>query len=714
MKRKRIVVFGLLILGLVFNQSYSQDALKKYTAEDTVYVSADKDPRIAEFNSIAIKMPLTMQRTPATVQAITQSTLEDQNSMVLSDAMENISGVNPQSGYGTHDYFMVRGFDTLENGLMLTDGTIEPEAIIHNMYNIERVEVLKGPGAFLYGGNPLSGTINLVRKMAQYQNFANATVSGGSFNTMRGVADVNVSNNENLAFRFNGVYQQSDMYRDDKESTVYGINPAFSWKPALQSRLDVNYEYLNSQYSPDAGLPVSYTPDGTMNPLNGLDKIADVPRDRSYQTPFDESEQIMQRLKIHYTHTFNNHVKLSNRFFYTDLKWDSQGTMLSGAYPTGYMTTMVLRSMQKLNDHQKITGNQFELTFSKEFGKTQYQLLTGIEAHHFTDVYTIDVNAYLPPLDLNNPVETFNGDMSTAYRYQQGDAVTNTFAPYIMNILTLPQGINFMAGGRLDHATYTDDLNNADKTYKQFSPMVGAGYSLLKNTYLYANAGQAFSTPSVRLIGSLDPEESFQVEAGIKQSFLKGKIKSSLAVYSLKKKNMAIPDQTRLIKQTGTQKSQGVELEVTAQMTKHCASIFSYAYTDAKMTEFSKMETIGQDDWGMPIEMNVDYTDNQAKFAPKHIVNFWHWREIGKHVEIGFGARYVSEQYIYYNNVLKLDSYYTLNAMASYSFKNLKWFINAKNITDSEYELSGFDGYSVIPAAPFAIYSGIRFNLDSL
>ncbi len=713
MKRKRIVVFGLLILGVVFNQAFSQDALKKYTSEDTVYVSADKDPRIAEFNSIAIKMPLTMQKTPATVQAITQSTLEDQNSMVLSDAMENISGVNPQSGYGTHDYFMIRGFDTLENGLMLTDGTIEPEAIIHNMYNIERVEVLKGPGAFLYGGNPLSGTINLVRKMAQYQNFANATVSGGSFNTMRGVADVNVSNNKDLAFRFNGVYQQSDMYRDDKESSVYGINPAFSWKPALQSQLDVNYEYLNSQYSPDAGLPLLLNTNTYQ-----LDALADVPRDRSYQTPFDESEQIMQRLKIHYTHTFNDHLKLSNRFFYTDLKWDSQGAMVNGAYPsfnqaTMSLVTVVNRSMQILDDHQKITGNQFELTFSKEFGKTQYQLLTGIEAHHFTDVYTIDVVNSLPFIDLYNPVETFNGDFSNAYRYQQGDAVTNTVAPYIMNALTLPQGFNFMAGGRFDNATYKDDLNSVDKTYKQFSPMVGAGYSPFKSTYLYANAGQAFSTPSVRLMGALDPEESFQVEAGIKQSFLKGKIKSSLAVYSLEKKNIAVPDRTGLTKQAGSQKSQGLEFEVTAQMTKHCASIFTYAYTDAEMTDYSEMLIVGYDEIGYPQYMYTDRSGNKATFAPEHILNFWHWREFGA-FEIGFGVRYVSEQFIYYDNLFKIDSYYTLNAMASYSFKNLKWFINAKNITDSEYELSGFSGYSVIPAAPFAIYSGIRFNLDSL
>ena len=100
--------------------------------------------------------------------------MREQNARVMGDALANVSNVNVQPGFGVTDYFTVRGFDSLSSGLILTDGAPEPEATYWQLYNVELVEVLKGPGGFLYGSNPLAGTVN--RSMPR--NRARASAAG--------------------------------------------------------------------------------------------------------------------------------------------------------------------------------------------------------------------------------------------------------------------------------------------------------------------------------------------------------------------------------------------------------------------------------------------------------------------------------------------------------------------------------------------------------
>ncbi|MCB0295841.1 MAG: TonB-dependent receptor plug domain-containing protein, partial [Calditrichaeota bacterium] len=171
----------LLILISIFQAGFAQD-YDEYTLEDSVTVTAQKDGKVATYNTIAFKLPIPLRSTPASVSVVPQALLANQGGIVLGDALRNVSGVNCQTGNGVFDYFMIRGFNSLDNGLVMTDGTAEPEVMFYNMYNLERVEVLKGPSAFLYGGNPLSGTVNLVRKTPVFDNFLHLGGSYGQFN----------------------------------------------------------------------------------------------------------------------------------------------------------------------------------------------------------------------------------------------------------------------------------------------------------------------------------------------------------------------------------------------------------------------------------------------------------------------------------------------------------------------------------------------------
>ena len=134
--------------------------------------------------------------TPANLGTVTEPLLRDQYALVLGDALRNISGVNVQTQSGVADYFLIRGYNSLDSGLVLVDGAIEPEVPFFQMYNVSRVELLKGPGGFLYGRNPLTGAmagvVNIVRKQPEQGNFGRVGGAFGSYGTFEGVVELKV------------------------------------------------------------------------------------------------------------------------------------------------------------------------------------------------------------------------------------------------------------------------------------------------------------------------------------------------------------------------------------------------------------------------------------------------------------------------------------------------------------------------------------------
>ena len=201
---------------------------------------------IPRANAIATKMPLPLRKTPLSVGIVPQAMIETQDGATLSDALANVSGVGVHTNFGVHDLFYLRGFDSLANGLVLSDGVPEPEATFYQLYNVDRVEALKGPGAFLYGGNPLSGTINLVRKQpVPAGNFARVNASLGRFSTYRTTLDAgHALPDQSLALRLNALWQDAEGYRDDKTSSILAVNPTLRLNLGERSTLHLDFEYL--------------------------------------------------------------------------------------------------------------------------------------------------------------------------------------------------------------------------------------------------------------------------------------------------------------------------------------------------------------------------------------------------------------------------------------------------------------------------------------
>ena len=152
-----------------------QQATPVATERDVVLVEGEL-PFIPTTNTITTKLPVELDWTPANVGIVNGALVEEQNGQILGDALQNVSGVNVQTGQGVFDFFTVRGFDSLSSALVLTDGAPEPEATFYQMYNTERVEMFKGPAGFLYGPNPLAGAVNIVRKQPAASDFGALTL----------------------------------------------------------------------------------------------------------------------------------------------------------------------------------------------------------------------------------------------------------------------------------------------------------------------------------------------------------------------------------------------------------------------------------------------------------------------------------------------------------------------------------------------------------
>jgi TonB-dependent siderophore receptor len=680
--------------------------------EDVLFVEGSL-PHVPDSSTIATKLPLPLRQTPASVGVVSGPLLREQGSVVLGDALRNVSGLNVQTQNGVADYFLVRGFDSVANGLVLTDGAAEPEISFYQLYNVERVEVLKGPGGFLYGANPIAATVNMVRKQPAKGRFVDFGLSGGSFGTLGGTVDWNSGGEGPFAFRFNGLWQDSDGYRDDKPSEVRGANPAFSWRTGAKGVLNLNLEFLDTSFSPDAGLPLVtvFGPPFPGSPF-GLpvgQAVADVPRTRSYQSPFDRSEQETRRAQVDYETEISDRLSLRNKTFYRRLDWLSDGTILNGVIPGfGFLPDQVARTLVLLDDTQEFFGNHLEAVYTAETGAVSHRLLAGVEVGQFDDRFTLDF-ALLPLIALDDPVETAQGPLQRIPN-QAADASSRVVAPYVIDRIGLSDRFQVIAGARYDRIDYEDEVSDTSRDFSKVSPILGLVWSPTATLSIYANGGRSFAPPSSRVVGERRPEEGRQVELGTKADLVgNGRLQATLAVYELERENVAIPDLTGVIQQTGTQRSRGVELEVAAEPVRGLRTLFSYAYTDSELTRFSEVVLVGFDPPAFEI---VDRSGNASAFAPEHIANLWISKQLWKGFGIGAGGRYLSDQFIAEDNAFQLDSSFQLDAALSYDLAAWRLNLHLKNVTDEEYFTRGFGNTSVIPAPGFSIYGGFEYRLE--
>lgn len=672
------------------------DPPQQLPLEATEYIFVEGSlPLVPSANTIASKLPMSLHRTPNNVGIVTAALFDEQHAAVLGDALTNVSNMNVQPGFGgVHDFFVVRGFDSISSSLILTDGATEPEATFYNLYNVELVEVLKGPGGFLYGSNPLAGTVNLVRKQPFANRGLRISTSGGSFSTFGGSFDANHGSADGrVAFRVNALVRDSAGYRDNRDSNTAAFNPALTWQITDDHSLNANLEYARADYSPEAGIPLLFN------------EIPSVRLENDYNAASDRSEQDVYRFQLDYEGRLSETVRIRNKLYYRGLDWLSDGTLLIGAFPeftpafvpTG--RTIVARSQIKLDDQQTVMGNQFEAIFDFETGAVRHNLLAGIEIARHADEFSLDA-FLLSSVDLFNPVEPGFPPFPLGSA-GAGDARSIVIAPYVIDQVTFADRLQVLAGARLDSIDFDDRLTGRSSNDSKLSPMLGASLAASDAMSIYGNYSRSFAPPSTRTFEDLAPEESEQVELGFKLRFLDGRAQATAAVYRLVRDNIAIPDDNGFTQQIGNQRSSGFELELAAEPGAGFRGVVSYAYNDAELTEFSE-RVMGFTPLGVPFEQTLDRSGNRPAFAPEHLLNVWVSKTISRGLGVSLGGRYIGNQFIAEDNAFNIDHAFIASAAVAYDWSRYRISLNVQNLTDSAYFLRGFGSQSVTPASPVA------------
>jgi TonB-dependent siderophore receptor len=694
---------ALVLAGLPLSAAAQQPAPSPTPTPDSPRyeerVDVEGSHPIPTIASTATKLPAPIETLPVTVSVVGSAVLEAQHARVLGDALENVPGVYAATGFGVFDYFTIRGFDSLSSSLVLVDGGAEPESSFYHLYNVGRVEVVKGPGAYLYGGSPQSGTVNLVRKQPASGRFGEAEVSGGSFRTFGGRLDANYTPARSPAsLRLNAFYDGSGNYRDFKTSRAFAVNPSATWRFDERTPLTVSLEYVNNSFEPDVGLPI----------IGGV--VPEVPRTRSYQSPFDFSSQELLRLRADFQTRLGARGTLRDKLYYTDLTWDSDGTLFTGAFPGFAGDFVLMRALSTLADRQKLLGNQLEASWILETGRLRHTLLTGFEASQLADDFTIDVSS-LPPIGVFDPYETAEEPLVPLPGLAQaGDTRAVVVAPYVSDQIAWGDKLQALAALRYDNLDFRDDVSGTQRRDDQWSPRLGLLVSPWPKLSLYANFGKAFGPPSSTVVGEREPERSTQYEAGARTRLLRGKLALSAAAFQIDKHNIAIPDEIGLTREQGSARSRGLEIEAHGEIRPGWFAFANYALTDAKLTEFRELVTFSL---VPPIFSVVDRSGNRMPFAPRNVFNLWTQREWNNGFGAAAGARYVCTQFIAEDNDFKAPEHWLFDAALSYKRKSLGLRLNVKNGANRESYSRGFSNTAVIPANPFAVYASLRWSLGS-
>lgn len=656
--------------------------------------------------STATKTDTPIMETPFSIEVVTEDVLQDQQAFRLQDALKNVSGVQQRFEGGGFDNFIVRGFDL--GTFHYRDGVRIP-SVNFDLANIQQVEVLKGPTSSLYGRTEPGGLINAVTKRPSADSFYNLEQRFGSYDFYRTQADATgaITKDESLLYRVDFSYLNTNSFREFSFTDRVFVAPSLTWKPREDTEFNLTVEYLNEDRVYDSGLPAIGN------------KIANIPITRQFDTPGMNDTHENTLVDFNWSHNFNENWKIRNGVvaMYYDQEWNE--TYAGGLQADNRSLERFAWFGESDTDMHTVFLNltgQFN-TFSVD----HTVLLGGDYYNQHTEAYATDNSIGI--IDIFNPVFPSNLNLSQFdnlpiefFRDQQGGFYSNredTWSGiYFQDQLSFFDGkLNILGGGRYDWATveldsaYFSPLSSSKDSDTHFSPRVGMTYRPWNWLSIYGNYVESFGANNngVSITGqAFKPQTAEQYEAGLKTDFFEGRLTSTLAFYHLTKDNVLTPDPSNpnFSLPIGEARSQGIEIDISGQITAGLSMIATYAYTDARITKD-----------------NSGNQGNRLPYVPEHAGSVWLKYEFQQVPLQGFsaggGVFAASKREGDAANSFHDGSYARLDLFGAYRHKIgptiFTTQLNINNVTGTEY-FTLRDRARNLPAEPLTVIGSIRID----
>src|SRR5689334_182571 len=632
----------------------------------------------------ATKTLTPLRDVPQSISVVTKEQIRDQSMSSVADVVTYVPGITSHQGENNRDQLVIRGNSTSADFFL--NGARDDVQYYRDLYNVERVEALKGPNSMMFGRGGGGGVINRVTKEAGFTSLREITLQGGSFGNKRFSGDFDQPLGDRVALRLNGVYENSGSFRDHVDLERYGINPTATFIVGPKTAVKLSYEYFRDWRVADRGIPS----------FHGL------PVDVPIETFFGNPDNSWVRANVNLASANIDHqagrFNIHNRTVFGDYDRAYQNYV-----PGAVTANKNFVSISSYNNATKRNNifNQTDVTFSASSGRVRHNLLAGAEVgRQLTDnfrntgFFNHSTTTILAPLS--------NPEISTPITYRQSatDADnhirTNLGATYVQDQIELNRYLQFVTGVRFDYFDLQFHNNRTGQDLRRIdrlaSPRAGVIFKPVTALSIYANYGVAYLPSSgdqfsqlTTITQQVKPEKFSNYEFGAKWD-VRRNLSLTTAVYRQDRTNTRATDPndpTRIL-QTGSQRTNGYELGLNGFITSKWSIAGGYAYQDAFISSATVSAAEGA----------------QVALVPHHTFSLWNNYRAFPRLALGLGIIHRSDMFAAVDNAVVLPGYTRADAAVFFSITE-KWRLqaNLQNLFNTQYYLNADGNNNISPGA---------------
>ncbi|MDD2821920.1 MAG: TonB-dependent siderophore receptor [Flavobacterium sp.] len=695
---------------------------KKGQVLKEVIVTANKEKKPVS----ALRSGLKPMDTPQSVQVIGAEIIGQQQSIRLSDVVKNVNGVYVGSARGgAQESFYSRGYDMSANN-MFKNGFRYNAGSIPEVSSLEKVEVLKGSAALLFGNVAPGGILNMVTKSPSFKKGGEISMQMGSYSFYKPSIDIYGPLNNTIAYRFNGSYENSESFRDVVKRERYYINPSVLFKVSGKTEITLQGDYLHDDWTPDFGTGIIGK------------EIVDLPRNLYLGADWSNGQTKQSSVSGLVNHQFSKNWKLNFNTSFQNYSRTSKGTERVQPAANGDWN----RPLGQNKNLEQIIGEQLSLQGCFTTGKIKHQLFTGVDFENsFAQAYTFTFS----------PTTYGSGNIFDFENFNQGTGIpdgtntrivkttTNRFGVYAQDLISITEQFKVLAGLRWSWQEAQVDTHDLTKnpvviteanTLKDlaFSPKLGLVFQPTKNMSLFASYANSFTPNTGTTVqgDAIEPSIIDQFEVGVKKDFWRGILSTNVTLYQIVNSNLAQTAQfkadgsdntdTSIKVLSGETTSKGIEIDITAKPTAGLNITAGYSYNDMRYTKTSGLN--GSFIEGDRLVRTPANTANLSFFytLPSGVL---------KGVSFGTMANYIGNRVGGWNSQIvinpttqvqtindreiPLEGYTTIDLSAGYEWKQFSILCKLSNITN-ELNYTVHENYSVNPIAPRQVMTSIKYK----
>ena len=696
----------LKIRAFTFCVTLSHTAVFAQTSSDDLSetVVIGKHLYINQINSL--RTPTPILDVPQSLSIITADEISQRGFDSVGDIINYTPGVSTSQGEGHRDAVVFRGVRSTAD--FFIDGARDDVQYYRPLYNLDQVEILRGPNALLFGRGGTGGVLNRVTKKGVIdEGFTDYQLATDSFGELNFQIDTNVVVNDEAAFRVNAFYENLDNHRDFYDGERLGFNPTARFLISSSTTLDLSYEYVDHERFIDRGIPTGA--DG--KPVEGFEKF--VFADPEINTTQLEAHLIRASLQ----HEFSNSLKGNLNVFFGDYDKLYQNFYASSYDQINTPDVVTLDGYLDTTQRQNLILSG-TLVAEIGTGGLGHTLLAGAEyidtssnQDRFNALWdtTTDDNeifSIAQPLNLTGGVGVNSSGVTTTNNFvtdlnDDTHVDIRVFSVYIQDEIEITENFDVIAGARFDSFDIeVFDLRTDERRSRldqEISPRFGLVYKPQENVSFYASYSESFLPRSgeqyANINGSndaLDPNTFTNLETGLKWD-ISDNFNLTTAIFEIEQSSPQVADDDPATLDVIDSKISGFEAQLKGRLSNYWTISAGYSYLEGEQIDRSGS------------------TGLRPRELPENMFSLWNTFELTGQLGLGLGLTYQDESFINNSNTAVLPSYTRFDAAAYYHLSDtFRVQINVENLTDELYFPNAHSTHQVSVAAPLNASLSIR------